>query len=217
MPAPATLDVDPGPNGSIHVRGWEKAGEMRLRTRVAAWASDQARTTEMVKAVRVTSSGGRIRSDGPMMLNREHWSTSFYLDVPRSSGLALNAGNGGISVEEVRGTLNLRTENGGIKLRHVAGDVRGRTRNGALRVELSGARWDGTGLDLETHNGAIRLSLPANYSAEVETGTVNGRVEIDFPVLIHAGRERRFTTTLGSGGPKIRAITHNGSLSIKRL
>ena len=52
-------------------------------------------------------------------------------------------------------------------------------------------------------------------SAELETGTVNGRAEIDFPVLIHAGRERRFTTALGSGGPKIRAVTHNGSLSIR--
>jgi hypothetical protein len=60
----------------------------------------------------------------------------------------------------------------------------------------------------------VPLSLPAGYSADLETGTVTGRVEIDFPVMIHAGRERRFTTTLGSGGPRIRAVTTNGPVRV---
>lgn len=56
----------------------------------------------------------------------------------------------------------------------------------------------------------------ATYSTELETGTVHGRVAIDFPATIHPGRRRLFTATLGSGGPKIRAVTTNGSVTVRR-
>jgi hypothetical protein len=209
------LDVDPGQHGGIQVRGWDRA-EVRLRTRIDGWADTDARARELVAGVRVTSVGGRIRSDGPSTLNRDHWGAALYLDVPRNIDLVLNARNGGISIEEYRGAATMRTENGGIRLRDVGGDIKGFARNGGLRIELAGARWEGAGLDVETRNGGVQLTLPANYSAELETGTVNGSVRIDFPVMIHAGRERRFTTTLGSGGPKIRAITTNGAVTVVR-
>jgi hypothetical protein len=210
------LDIDPGRNGGVRVRGWDRP-DARLRTRVEAYADTESRARELAASVRVTAVGGRIRSDGAMSMRHEHWSTSFYLDAPRNARLAINTYNGGISLEELAGVVVMRGTNGGITLRDVGGDVKGSTQNGGLRVELTASRWAGQGLDLETRNGGVRLTLPENYSGELETGTVNGRVEIDFPVLIHAGRQRRFTTTLGSGGPKIRAITTNGSVIVRRM
>jgi hypothetical protein len=212
----AALDVDPGRNGGIYVRGRTGPG-IQLRTRIAATAPTEARARELASGVRVNAVSGRIRSDGPMTFNEEHWSTTFVLDVPRDTRLALNTHNGRISIEEFRGTANMRTQNGGIVLRDVGGDVKGYAHNGSLNIELTGRGWDGVGLDLETRNGPVRLSLPVGYSAELETGTVNGRVQIDFPVIIHAGRERRFTTTLGSGGPKIRAVTTNGPVRVSAV
>ena len=209
------LDIDPGQSGGVRVRGWQRA-DVRLRTRVDAHAETESRARELVSAVRVAAIGGRIRSDGVMTVRDEQWATAFYLDVPTNVRLAINTRNGGISLEDFSGPALMRAVNGGISLRHVGGDVKGQTHNGELRVELAGTRWDGLGLDVETRNGSVRLTLPPNYSAELETGTVHGRVEIDFPVLIHAGRQRRFTTTLGSGGPKIRAMTTNGSVIVRR-
>jgi putative adhesin len=209
----SALDIDPGHNGSVHVRGWQRS-DLRLRTSVQGYAETEARAHELVSAVRVTAIDGRIRSDGVMTLGDEQWATSFYLDVPPKVSLAINTRNGGISLEEFSGPVVMRAVNGGITLRQVGGDIKGQTQNGAVRIELVGTRWDGTGLDVETKNGSIRLTLPANYSAELETGTVHGRVAIDFPVLIHSGRQRLFTTTLGSGGSKIRAMTTNGSVTV---
>jgi hypothetical protein len=211
--AEMALDVDPGRNGGIQVTGRNDTG-IRLQTRIMASAPTQVRARELAAGVRISAIGGRIRSDGPMVFTDEHWATTLLLDVPRDTRLALNTHNGAISIEAFRGTANMRTENGSISLRDVGGDLKGYARNGSLRVELSGSRWEGAGLDLETRNGGVRLSLPAGYSAELETGTVNGRVEIDFPVMIYAGLERRFTTTLGSGGPKIRAVTTNGAVRV---
>jgi DUF4097 and DUF4098 domain-containing protein YvlB len=209
----AALDVDPGRNGGIQVRGWSEP-RIRLTTRIRAQALTESRARELAAGVRISAVDGRIRSDGPMTFDDEHWSTTFALDAPQETRLALNTRNGGITIEDFRGAATMRTDNGGITLRAVAGEMKGLARNGGLRIELTGTRWEGAGLDMETRNGAVRLTLPAGYSAELETGTVNGRVEIDFPVMVHAGRERRFTTTLGSGGPRIRAVTTNGAVRV---
>ena len=75
---------------------------------------------------------------------------------------------------------------------------------------------DGTGLDLRTTNGGVRLRIPEGYSARLETGTVNGGIDIDFPVTVQGRLGREFTTTLGGGGPLVRAETTNGQVRISR-
>jgi hypothetical protein len=67
----AALDVDPGRNGGVHVRGWSRQ-DVRLRTRVEGHADAASRARELVAGVRVTSLGGRLRTDGPMARDNEH-------------------------------------------------------------------------------------------------------------------------------------------------
>ena len=94
--------------------------------------------------------------------------------------------------------------------------MRGRTTNGGVEAELTGDTWEGTGLDLETTNGGVRLRIPEDYSARLETGTVNGGIDIDFPVTVQGRIGREFSTTLGGGGPLLRAETTNGHVRISR-
>jgi hypothetical protein len=60
------------------------------------------------------------------------------------------------------------------------------------------------------------MTVPDNYSAVLDTGTVNGRLSIDFPVTVQGTLTRRLTTTLGAGGARIRAVTTNGGVTIRR-
>jgi DUF4097 and DUF4098 domain-containing protein YvlB len=145
----------------------------------------------------------------------EHWSASFEVEVPRTALLTLHAQNGGISIEDFRGAAEFQTRNGGVSLRNVGGDIHGETTNGGVNVDLKGDRWDGTGLDVQTRNGGIRLRLPEHYSAELETGTTNGRINVDFPIPVQGTVRRHLTTTLGAGGARIRAITTNGGVTIR--
>jgi hypothetical protein len=130
--------------------------------------------------------------------------------------LALATHNGGIAIEGFRGTATFRAQNGGVSLTDVGGDLRGGTTNGGVTVDLSGDRWDGPGLDVETHNGGIRMTLPANFSADLETGTTHGRLNVDFPVTVNGTIDRHLTTMLGAGGAKMRVITTNGGVTIRR-
>lgn len=211
------IDIDASPNGGIRVRGSDR-GDVLVRSRLSATAPSDAEARRLVSGIRIETAGGSVRAVGPDTAgNRDvSWSVSFEVQVPRNAMLTLTTRNGGISIDDFGGTAKFRTTNGGISLANVGGDIHGETTNGGVTVDLDGDHWDGQGLDLQTRNGAVRLSMPANYSAALETGTTHGRIAIDFPVTVQGTIDRELTTTLGAGGAKIRAVTTNGAVTIRK-
>ena len=207
------IRVDAEPNGGIRVEGWDR-NEIRMLAKVAAW-SRSGDPEEMVGDIRVET-GNVIRADGPRAGRREGWSVSFRLMVPTSSNLDLETLNGGVAIAGVYGDMDFETTNGGITLEDVGGDVRGRTQNGGLNVELSGQQWEGEGLDVQTTNGGIDLTLPSDYRATLVTGTVNGGFRTDFPITVRGRlRSNNITTELNGGGPRIEVRTTNGGVHIR--
>jgi DUF4097 and DUF4098 domain-containing protein YvlB len=215
LPAGGAIDVDAGKNGGVAVKGWER-NEVLVRARVQTAAISQAAADQLAKEVRIETAGLRIHAEGPEQSSDSHWSVSFELFVPRRSDLSLAAHNGGISIADVSGKLEFRALNGGVSLKRVGGNVHGSTTNGGVNVELTGDRWDGEELDVQTTNGGVNMTLPENYSAHLETGTVNGNISVDFPVTVQGRITKELTVNIGSGGPTIRAMTTNGGVRIKR-
>ena len=138
--------------------------------------------------------------------------------VPRHSDLTLSTQNGPLSVEDVAGRMDIQTQNGPLSLSGVGGDVHASAQNGPLTIDLQGTRWEGTGLDAETQNGPADLRIPDNYNAKIEFGTVNGPMDVGFPLTVTiSGRVKdRINTTLGNGGPPIRVVTTNGPMTVRR-
>lgn len=214
VPAGGLLNVDAGQNGSISVTG-EDRRNVQVRAIVQAWGSDDADAEAVASSVNIRSDG-TLRAEGPERRGRVGWSVSYEILTPREIDLDLETHNGSIAVADVEGNLSFRAQNGGLSLDGVAGNVRGRTTNGGVDAELTGDTWEGAGLDLETTNGGVRLRIPEDYSARLETGTVHGGIDIDFPVTVQGRIGREFSTTLGDGGPVVRAETTNGGVRITR-
>jgi hypothetical protein len=210
------ISVDGRENGAVEVEGWDR-DSVAVRARIQTRARSEAEARDLAGRIRIESSGGTIAADGPATGHRQSWSVSYLLFVPRRSDLTVETHNGPIAVAGVSGRMELRAVNGPLVLDGVGGDVHGRTDNGPLNVTLHGRSWEGAGLDAETTNGPVVLTVPDGYSARLETGTVNGPMELDIPVTLQ-GRinRRRITTTLGSGGAPVRAITTNGPVTIRR-
>src|SRR5687767_14483096 len=204
-----SLFVDGRDNGGVSFYGWDK-NEVLVRALIQAQADTRPEAQALAKEIKIETDGDRVRADGPPNRRYANWSVSYEVWVPRKTNLDADTHNGGLSVQGVEGRMELRAVNGGISLRDVGGDVRAETTNGGVAAYLSGASWKGEGLDLETTNGGVTLEIPRGFNATLETGTVNGGMNIDFPITVQGTIGRRITTKLGNGGPRVRATTTNG-------
>ena len=213
--AGGVLDVDAGRNGGISVKG-ESRSDVLVRACVQAWGQTTDAAKAAVASVKISTAGG-VRAEGP---EESNYSVSFEILVPRTTDVRLKAHNGGISITSVDGNLEFETINGGVHLDNVSGDVKGRTVNGGVNVALTGNTWRGNGLDVQTSNGGVHLSIPDNYAANFEAGTVNGGFSSDIAGLNNEKDERgrsratKIATSLNGGGAPIRLTTTNGGIRI---
>jgi hypothetical protein len=208
------LDVDPGVNGGVSVRGWDR-NEVLVRAKVQTRADTDEQAAALATRVTIETAGGRVRVAGPDFADDVSWSVTFQISVPRRSDVALRTTNGGISLSGLSGNIEFEALNGGVSLREMGGNVHGHTTNGGLSVALSGDRWDGEALDVFTVNGGVSVTMPEGYSARFETGTVHGQLALDIPVTVQA-KTKQVSTTLGSGGPLVRVATTNGGVVVRQ-
>ena len=214
-PTGAPISIDGRQNGGVSVKGWDQ-NQILVRARVQTGAPTAAEAEALGRQVRIETSGAKIFASGPEGQKDYHWDVSYEVFVPRRADLSLETHNGGIAIADVNGRIDFSAVNGGVVLKRVGGAVRGSTTNGGLMIQLSGDRWDGESLDVSTTNGGIVMSVPENYSAHLETGTVNGSVSTDFPVTVQGRLNKQLALNLGSGGATVKAMTTNGGVHLKR-
>jgi len=210
-----TIGIDGRENGGVSVKGWDQ-NQVLVRARVNSRAPTAEEARALGQQIRIETGGSKILASGPESRRNYHWDVSYEVFVPRRADLSVETHNGGISITEVNGRIDFTALNGGVVLKRVGGAVRGSTTNGGLMIELGGDRWDGESLDVSTTNGGVVMSVPENYSAHLETGTVNGSVSVDFPVTVQGRISKQIALNLGSGGPTVKATTTNGGVRLKR-
>ena len=203
-------------NGGIEVSG-EDRSDVEIEARVQAWAGSASEASDILQKVQIETTGDNVRDRGPEFhIGNRGYSVSYRLRVPRQLSVNLKTMNGGIDIAHLDGEIQFDTTNGGVGLQDLAGNVHGQTVNGGLDIALSGDRWQGEGLNVETTNGGVSLRIPEGYSAHLETGTVNGGLALDFPVTIQGSIKNRLSTDLGGGGSTIHAETTNGGVEVTR-
>lgn len=209
------IAIDGRQNGGVSVKGWDQ-NQVLVRARIQTGAPTAGEAQELSQQIRIETSGAKIFASGPEGRKDYNWNVSYEVFVPRRADLSLETHNGGIAIADVNGRIDFTALNGGVVLKRVGGTVRGSTTNGGLVIELTGDRWDGDSLDVSTTNGGVILSVPENYSANLQTGTVNGSVSVDFPVTVQGRINKQIALNLGSGGAMVKAMTTNGGVHLKR-
>lgn len=140
--------------------------------------------------------------------------------------------NGAIELQGGTGDVNLRTSNGAIRLRDATGHVRAETSNGRIEASVdqlkegvfstsNGAinvavRESNAPVTATTSNGSICLTLPADFSGQLDAKTGLGHVHSELPISGANGSRTRLVGQIGEGGEttiKLRAL--NGSIHLK--
>ena len=207
--------INPGINGSIKVHGWNNS-DVLVRACIQTAAPTDSEARSLASQLTITNGAGKIEASGPPTGDRTHWAVSYEVWLPHTANLDLQAHNGSIAIDNVSAHLRFQTLNGSVYLGGVAGDVEGSTTNGSLTIDLEGSGWNGHGLRAETTNGSVHLNLPENFSADVQTSTVNGRIQGDFPITVSGELGRTMSFQSGSGGPLVEVKTVNGRVHIAR-
>ncbi|HEV3332094.1 MAG TPA: DUF4097 family beta strand repeat-containing protein [Bryobacteraceae bacterium] len=168
----------------------------------------------------------------------------------------LRTSNGGIRVEAVDGDIDLRTSNGSIDVTDVAGEVVAHTSNGRVRLEnvrgglqagtsngnitaIVAANQDVRPIRLDSSNGSIDLTLPANLTSGVRASTSNSGITLHMPGPVNARIVARTSNAsvssdfevrmegelnknhmegvMGNGGPLLDLSTSNGPIRFLRM
>lgn len=148
--------------------------------------------------------------------NNNDVSVHFTVRVPNGVRVDVTTVNGGLTVNDVSSEVIASTVNGSIIARSAGGPVRAKTVNGSINVSM-GSLGNADDLEYESVNGSITIELPDRFNAQVELGTVNGRVSTDFPITMSGSiSRRRLRGTIGDGSTRLRASTVNGSVTLKK-
>jgi len=157
--------------------------------------------------------------------------SALIISTPADTALSLHTMSGAISVEGVKGEIDVNTMSGGITLSNVSGSVLAHSMNGPLKVAMD--RVDaGKPLSFSTMNGSIDVTLPPDFKANLKIRTDHGEVYSDFDFKLSAGivtqkndtpdgkfrvaMDKTITGTINGGGTEANFKTFNGTIYLRK-
>ncbi|MDB4880058.1 MAG: hypothetical protein JWL60_1504 [Gemmatimonadetes bacterium] len=128
----------------------------------------------------------------------------------------VTTGNGAVEVRDAKAAVRVTTGDGDVTVATQDGPVEARSGNGDIDVRIA-ARRVRDDMSFSTGNGAVRLTLPASYSGELDATTGDGEMRSDFELEVH-GRitPRRIRATIGEGGPLLKLSTGSGRVEVRK-
>jgi DUF4097 and DUF4098 domain-containing protein YvlB len=129
----------------------------------------------------------------------------------------VSTGNGDVHVRDVKGAVRVSTGNGRVNVSTAQGPVEARSGNGDIDVRMTAVR-PSEDMTFSTGSGDVRVTLPADYSGELDASTGNGTISSDFDLKLEGRMSpRRVRATIGSGGARLRLATGNGGLELRKV
>jgi DUF4097 and DUF4098 domain-containing protein YvlB len=133
--------------------------------------------------------------------------------------IRLRTGDGHVVGDDLDGTLSVSTGDGSVRVNGRFDTLELRTNDGNVDAEVRMGSKITSPWYLTTGDGAVRLRLPANFSADLDAQTGDGRIRVEFPITMPAGTtsESSVRGQLNGGGQPLRVRTGDGSITISRL
>lgn len=206
------ITVDAGSRGKVEVAGWDRS-RIEIEAVIETWAPTDEEARELAQRIEIET-GEKIAVREPEETAELDWRVLLRLRVPRASELDLAVENGTMTVSDVLGGIRFAGKNGAVDLDRVGGAIHGRSVNGRLSVALAEDSREDAGIDVETTNGAIEISLPTGRGGKLDAATRNGHLRIDLPFEAAKRSRRHAVGSLGEGDAEIRACTVNGGIHV---
>ena len=224
-------------DGRINVTGDDIADcNVTATIVVRAHSEENARRIAEETNVRLEQFGNKLtlKVDKPVMMMNQ--SVDVHLDaiVQRNCDLNLDTDDGGITVENVQGRIDIKTDDGKVTLSRVGGEIKVRCQDslvkvvevtgdvdlqsddGRMVVEYSKDAGGACNVSLVTDDGDVDFTAPTNFSADVEVRTDDGSINTTLPInVIGKIGKKGVRGTIGTGEGKLYIKTDDGSVRIR--
>jgi DUF4097 and DUF4098 domain-containing protein YvlB len=182
-------------DGSIRVHSWDQP---QVRIEIEKRGPDRQEAAAL--EVRASQDGNRVRVEAPrpkvvrevIGINATSPSVSYVVRLPQNVKLTATTGDGSIAVENVTGSVSLRSGDGSIRADRITGDLTARTDDGSVTVgdvngritletgELAGRVED---LQVRTGDGAIDVEAGEGSAmkADWKIATGDGSISLRLP------------------------------------
>ena len=151
------------PHGDVEVTGSSTDGEVHVSVtrHIFAWQRSDADRRQAQEQVRFSGDHSHLVLAAP---SQDQDDADLTVEMPHGASLALRSDHGDLSVEELRGAVDLVARDGDVKLTGLSGPVRLQTQDDDATVTAHSL---GAGFSLEGRSGDINLS------------------DVDGPVVLH--------------------------------
>lgn len=159
-------------DGTLTVRSWDRN---EVFVEIERRAPDQSAAEALV--VNQTQDGNKITIEAPspaerrtIDFNNGH-SVNFTVSLPRRVALEARTGDGGITADDLQGTIDLNSGDGRIVASRLDGQLKAHTGDGTIRIDQAAGK-----IDADSGDGAIEITGRLDELA-VRTG--DGPVRVD--------------------------------------
>jgi DUF4097 and DUF4098 domain-containing protein YvlB len=131
--------------------------------------------------------------------------------------VSANTGDGSITLEGVKGVVDVNTGDGSV---HVAGAptaLKAHTGDGSVTLDVDAGASLTRDWEITTGDGGVKISLPSSVNADLDASTGDGGISAaDFGLETSADNRDQLSGRLGSGGPKLKVRTGDGSITVAK-
>jgi len=222
-------------DGEVRVDAWDR-NEIEAHVETVGW-----RIADNAVRVAEKQTGDRVELD--VRIPR-HWgwsmggsrSLKIGLKIPREATLAVRTADGHITLTGVKGEMHLSTGDGHIDAAGLDGRFVASTGDGHIRIEgrfdlldlrtgdgnvearaLPGSKMAG-GWTVRTGDGNVALRLPEGFQADLDAHTSDGRISLEFPVVLSGSiSQSNLRGKINGGGAMLTVRTGDGSIRLEQL
>ncbi|MCI0450095.1 MAG: DUF4097 domain-containing protein [Chlorobi bacterium] len=170
--------------------------------------------TNLNGKIEANTSGGSIKLENTEG-NIEAYTAGGNISIEKSRGdITASTSGGKILIFDFSGNVDASTAGGDINLTGSDGKIDASTAGGNIRLDYSGKNM---GIDLSTLGGNITATLPSDFNADADIGTLAGKVRCDFaPVETKNKIYSYVKAKFNGGGEAFKCTTSAGNITITK-
>lgn len=164
--------------------------------------------------IETNTSGGNIKIDNTTG-NLEAYTAGGNVAISISSGdIKVSTSGGKISVDDFNGNVDVSTAGGDIVLEGKNGKIDASTAGGSIKLDYEGKNM---GVDMSTLGGNINASLPGDFDADADIGTLAGKISCDFAKVQKDNHVSSYIRAkFNNGGETFKCTTSAGNITVTK-